>query len=79
MKEKKNKNLCVKRVMQHSLYNFFQINFQYMIELNSEKLHLISTQVDHFLKLTEDWIKVNIILSRPQTYSNAILNMFMEG
>ena len=64
--------------MQHSLYNFFQINFQYMIELNSEKLHLISTQVDHFLKLTEDWIKVNIILSRPQTYSNAILNMFTE-
>lgn len=64
--------------MQCSQYKFFQINFQYMIERDSEKLHLISTQVDHFLKLTEDWIKVNIILSRPQTYSNAILNMFTE-
>ena len=64
--------------MQCSQYKFFQINFQYMIERDSEKLHLISTQVDHFLKLTEDWIKVNIILSRPQIYSNAILNMFTE-
>ena len=64
--------------MQRSQYKFFQINFQYMIELNSEKLHLISTQVDHFLKLTEDWIKVNIILSRPHTYSNAILNMLLR-